>query len=275
MNPTDYIRSQGRGREARDLELQAMNDPLLADALDGFLAVEGDHLGAIDRLQKRIAEASAPHRSGPLRILCGAAAVLLLGAAGLLLVLQPAPSATPSEKLPTLTAATPATQPEETRAEVPQSETATVITQVAPPPVVRPIAPQLPEPAAQPTDTLVIVGFMARQKTAFTGASPRQRPLGEILQEQLQVPPPPLPPGKNLPSGPRPAPHPLAADYPNDPATHESSAFESESEELCDRFDLCEQSTDPHFDDLPDNLYGGGDAVHPMRLIRFKSRFQQ
>lgn len=261
MNLTDYIRSKGRGREARDLELQAMNDPLLDDALDGFLAVVGDHLGAIDRLQKRIAGVSAPHRpSLSLRILCGAAAVFLFGVAGILLLLHPASPALPSAQLPPLAATIPVTQPEEAKVTALVKQPGTTIAATQTPTVSpdRPANPQLAEPAPHPIDTLVIAGFNVCRKAEFTGASPARKPLAEILQEQLRVPPLPLPPDKSWPTGPLPASHPLAADYPADPATHEAPAFEPEFEEFCDRFDVRGQDLDPRSGDLPDDHYGGG-----------------
>ncbi len=54
MKPTDYINGRRRGREARRVELEAMRDPLLHDALEGFDAVTGDHGEAIRRLLERV-----------------------------------------------------------------------------------------------------------------------------------------------------------------------------------------------------------------------------
>ena len=43
MNLKQYIRGRRRGKAARDLEKEALNDPFLNDAIDGYDAVPGDH----------------------------------------------------------------------------------------------------------------------------------------------------------------------------------------------------------------------------------------
>lgn len=63
MKFADYIKGVRRGRGAHDVELDAMRDPLLGDALDGFDAVPGDHIPAIDRLSQRIAESAMTGRA--------------------------------------------------------------------------------------------------------------------------------------------------------------------------------------------------------------------
>lgn len=55
MKPTDYIKGDRRGREAHDLELDAMRDPFLAEALEGLENTDGDHAAATDALGRRIA----------------------------------------------------------------------------------------------------------------------------------------------------------------------------------------------------------------------------
>jgi hypothetical protein len=59
MRLEDYIRGERLGAGAHDLELEAMRDPLLADALDGFDAVPGDHAAAFARLAARIEQSGA------------------------------------------------------------------------------------------------------------------------------------------------------------------------------------------------------------------------
>lgn len=55
MRPADYIRSGRRGRAAHDMEAEALRDPLLAEALEGFDTVDGDHAAAVESLRRRIA----------------------------------------------------------------------------------------------------------------------------------------------------------------------------------------------------------------------------
>ena len=54
MKLTDYIQGKRRGKEANQLEREAMNDPFLQDAIDGFDAVPGDHLSAIQNLENQL-----------------------------------------------------------------------------------------------------------------------------------------------------------------------------------------------------------------------------
>jgi hypothetical protein len=62
MKLAGYIKGDRRGREAHDIELDAMRDPLLGDAIDGFDAVPGDHSPALDRLSERIGQSAATGR---------------------------------------------------------------------------------------------------------------------------------------------------------------------------------------------------------------------
>ncbi|MDR2882962.1 MAG: hypothetical protein LBU98_04210 [Alistipes sp.] len=66
MKPDDYIRGERRGREAHDLELGSMGDPLLADAIDGYDAVPGapgEHADALERLAEGIARSASGGRA--------------------------------------------------------------------------------------------------------------------------------------------------------------------------------------------------------------------
>jgi len=54
MNLLAYIQGRRRGKEAYQLERKAMEDPFLADALDGFDAVEGNHAERITALRTRL-----------------------------------------------------------------------------------------------------------------------------------------------------------------------------------------------------------------------------
>jgi len=49
----DYIQGNKRGKEANRLEREALNDPFMQDALDGFDAIAGDHVEIIEQLEKK------------------------------------------------------------------------------------------------------------------------------------------------------------------------------------------------------------------------------
>ncbi len=54
MNIFDYIKKVKRGTEARNLEKETLHDPFLAEAMEGFEQVKGDHDRIVARLQKRV-----------------------------------------------------------------------------------------------------------------------------------------------------------------------------------------------------------------------------
>ena len=58
MKLIDYITGNRKGREARRIEREAMDDPFLHDALEGYDAVPGDPTDAIRRMQRRVTGAA-------------------------------------------------------------------------------------------------------------------------------------------------------------------------------------------------------------------------
>jgi len=62
MRLKDYIQGNRRGKEANRMEREAMNDPFLQEALDGFDAVAGDHLPIIERLEKKFTKPTPRNR---------------------------------------------------------------------------------------------------------------------------------------------------------------------------------------------------------------------
>lgn len=85
MNLRDYIRGQRQGKEANQLERKAMDDPFLQDAIDGYDSVEGDHMSAIENLEKRLVSPKK-HSNKRMWIWAAAAAIILL--IGIPLLLQ-------------------------------------------------------------------------------------------------------------------------------------------------------------------------------------------
>ena len=76
MNLKDYIHGKRHGKEANRLEREAMNDPFLQDAIDGYESVPGNHLSAIEKLEERLAP--QPKRIDNRVWMWAAAAVLVL-----------------------------------------------------------------------------------------------------------------------------------------------------------------------------------------------------
>ena len=85
MNVKEYIQGQRHGKKANQLERQAMDDPFLQDAIDGFDSVEGDHLSVIEKLEKRVSSTRKPI-SRSLWIWAAAAVFVLLIGIPLLLL---------------------------------------------------------------------------------------------------------------------------------------------------------------------------------------------
>lgn len=54
MDFKEYIQGKRRGKAANELEREALNDPFLQDAIDGFDSVPGEHLPVIEQLESQI-----------------------------------------------------------------------------------------------------------------------------------------------------------------------------------------------------------------------------
>jgi len=76
MRLKDYIQGNRSGKEANRLEREAMNDPFLQEALEGFDAVAGEHVLIIERLEKKYTR--PVHRTRSLYYWSVAASFLLL-----------------------------------------------------------------------------------------------------------------------------------------------------------------------------------------------------
>ena len=63
MKLLDYIRGLRKGKEAHRLEKESMKDPFLADAMDGYHQVEGDHDEQINKLRMKVNAHSAKKRN--------------------------------------------------------------------------------------------------------------------------------------------------------------------------------------------------------------------
>ena len=81
MKLKEYIQGTGKGKEAHRIERDALKDPFLYEALEGFDAVSGDHAKRIEELQRLIAEAVRPSR-GSWFWWSAAASILLLVSVG-------------------------------------------------------------------------------------------------------------------------------------------------------------------------------------------------
>ena len=81
MQLENYIKGDRHGKETNRLEREAMDDPFLQDALDGFDAVQGDHVKAIERLTSSVRTQTTVSQKGSRRTLAywsSAATILLL-----------------------------------------------------------------------------------------------------------------------------------------------------------------------------------------------------
>jgi hypothetical protein len=81
MNLLDYIEGLRKGKEANRFEKEAMKDPFLADALDGFDLIEGNHYAKIKKLQRRVAVRTnnSPDKKWILSIAAGILIVISVG----------------------------------------------------------------------------------------------------------------------------------------------------------------------------------------------------
>ena len=63
MKLLDYIRGLRKGTEAHRLEKESMQDPFLADAMDGYNQVEGNHEQRIEKLRMQVSAHSAKKKN--------------------------------------------------------------------------------------------------------------------------------------------------------------------------------------------------------------------
>lgn len=78
MKLLDYIRGLRKGKEAHRLEKESMKDPFLADAMDGYHQIEGDHEQQIKKLQIQVL-AHAAKKKKSYAITWSIAACLVIG----------------------------------------------------------------------------------------------------------------------------------------------------------------------------------------------------
>lgn len=64
MKFLDYIKGSRKGVDAHDIELKAMNDPFLADAIDGYDSIMSNHMGNIVALQNNVSLQTSSERKG-------------------------------------------------------------------------------------------------------------------------------------------------------------------------------------------------------------------
>ena len=62
MKLLDYIRGLRKGKEAHRLEKESMKDPFLADAMDGYGQVEGNHELRIGQLRMQVSARATKKR---------------------------------------------------------------------------------------------------------------------------------------------------------------------------------------------------------------------
>ena len=78
MRLSDYIQGLRKGKEAHRLEKESMKDPFLADAIDGYNQVEGNHEQRIEQLRIQISARSTKKRN-IYAIIWSVAACLVIG----------------------------------------------------------------------------------------------------------------------------------------------------------------------------------------------------
>lgn len=77
MNLLHYIKGNRKGKDARRLELEAMRDSFLHDAIEGYNAVQGNHADAVSRLQKNVLNRTGRKKQFPVWAAAACLALLL------------------------------------------------------------------------------------------------------------------------------------------------------------------------------------------------------
>lgn len=91
MSFLDYIRGNRKGREAHELEKEALRDQFLYEAMQGYDSGKGeDHIDAINKLQKAISSGNKVKKTSgsgfSFRKIAAAAVLLVFGLGGYLLI---------------------------------------------------------------------------------------------------------------------------------------------------------------------------------------------
>ena len=86
MNLWQYIQGNRKGKDARRLEREAMEDPFLADALEGYDRTPGDPTERIQEMQQQVSRRSAKRNRSLMWSGIAAAILLLIGIGGYFLL---------------------------------------------------------------------------------------------------------------------------------------------------------------------------------------------
>ncbi|MCC8154130.1 MAG: energy transducer TonB [Tannerellaceae bacterium] len=88
MKLLEYIKGNRRGKDARRLEQEALTEPFLSDALDGYIQYKGDAFKDIQQLQNRVKSRAGSHKQR-IQLWSAAAVILLFLAAGSYFLMNP------------------------------------------------------------------------------------------------------------------------------------------------------------------------------------------
>lgn len=78
-NLMQYIQGSRKGKEAHRLEKEAMRDPFLSEALDGYQSVEGNHVESLEEMRRRISRRTRSHRDSITKWSIAASLLICLG----------------------------------------------------------------------------------------------------------------------------------------------------------------------------------------------------
>jgi len=82
MKLTDYIKGKRRGKAANRIEREAMDDSFLAEALEGYDAVEGNHTKRLGAMRRELRRRTAARHISQFYWSVAACALVLIGLAG-------------------------------------------------------------------------------------------------------------------------------------------------------------------------------------------------
>lgn len=165
MTLKEYIQGGRKGKEANRIERQAMNDPFLNDAIEGFDSVEESHIQALERLETKVLHARNHSRRAIVYWAMAASVLLLIGFGSLFLLQQK-----PETRMPEIATVLPkkiTPSAEEQKSAVPESTARTTISTKAQTLAVAspPVSPEtitnkaqdesIPEPVMAPVQTEV------------------------------------------------------------------------------------------------------------------------
>lgn len=191
MNLLRYIQGFRKGKEAHRIEKEAMQDPFLADAIEGFDQVQGNHIQEIEKLRKKITIRTQSKRSYYIRNWSIAASILFcIGIGGYFLVKEnELPEILYTEEIKELFPLSEPSAPAETIVAQAKQKEEKEESVALPPPAPAPVAPvkEKPMAAAALLEDSTIEAMILSDDATYEAEIIQEEQVQEIRQQSVSL----------------------------------------------------------------------------------------